>query len=744
VGVNAEDMGKTLLPQFSAKPAELGSMLSLGVVDVLGTGGGAQDGAQQEKSRRQELARAPPTLAGVLLRNSPRDLQEGLRPDIGEHWPDDSPPKLSRVKAPVVKQVVKTVTMALQHGKGSSSKALPRPPPPLRSDVVTTPKNRKLPVVFYGICDLKYDRERRQVRILEFGSGQSSRFSGYGRHLPEEFEERYRLANEIDCAALVNNKKMTHDVFVECGLAHLRPLQRSYPRHYTPQLAARIAKELELTSNSEEPHIVVLKLVNRCRGAGVVLTQPGEDLDKTLRFLLEPQQEDVKSNEISIEDATALDPHPLQEAAVHWWSNECPVFVAERCEASSGVPCDGHDYDATMRIGFVLARNERNDSILEAQFLGGYWKLPLEPKTSSNIWARCISKAHLGTAPVEPADLSSCYAQLSSAIPQVFALKNFGMQSLMHRYSLEPLMFAFVLARQAAEKVKRAGRLAAVSEIHSQRGRAITLLDWAQTKLEREFSFTPWMQQVMKPMESGSLMRQLEASYEELVKQDLISWPLRLAHSSIQRQMGVIDVHCSNDWESAMHHWNIALILHPMNATAEYFKGLSHLRFQQYAQAKSHFIRTLRLDPELKAAYVNLGVVEIALGEWDGAIAVSEAGLRRHPEAFQCSYHLGVALGHALLHILSSLGGQDGAGDKAEAAAMARRSASELRDGKEQKEQLKSLWSTRDEELLVLLETAGVLLEDDATPSYGLPCLRSKLHGVLADMKGWPLYYWRP
>ncbi len=41
-------------------------------------------------------------------------------------------------------------------------------------------------------------------------------------------------------------------------------------------------------------------------------------------------------------------------------------------------------YDATMRVGFVVLRDPKNEESrqLSVEFLGGYWKLPMEPTDS--------------------------------------------------------------------------------------------------------------------------------------------------------------------------------------------------------------------------------------------------------------------------------------------------------------------------------------------------------------------------
>merc|ERR1740122_819472 len=92
------------------------------------------------------------------------------------------------------------------------------------------------PVVFWGICDLKYDPrrpEKDRVKVLELGDGRASRFSHDGAVIKERFSRRYYMdQTPIRCQVMVENKRFTHDKFVECGLSHLVPKQVHYPRRY--------------------------------------------------------------------------------------------------------------------------------------------------------------------------------------------------------------------------------------------------------------------------------------------------------------------------------------------------------------------------------------------------------------------------------------------------------------------------------------------------------------------------------
>ena len=219
----------------------------------------------------------------------------------------------------------------------------------------------RTPVAFWGIVDLKFDGRlpaRDRVRVLELGDGRSSGFSQHGRLIRERFEAGYREDPAmLKRALLVENKKVTHDRFVDEGCGHLRPPAAFYPRRYSADLAQRILADLGLTQGGGH---VVLKLCNRSRGAGVVVV-PAQQLEQSLRLLLAPPSGQALR--------CLLDPGPevldqtfadaLQESCPHWWSNECPLFVAERCCHSVPVQAGGQDFDATMRVSFVLHRKPR-------------------------------------------------------------------------------------------------------------------------------------------------------------------------------------------------------------------------------------------------------------------------------------------------------------------------------------------------------------------------------------------------
>eukprot|EP00913_Durusdinium_trenchii_P002023 g1869.t1 len=108
----------------------------------------------------------------------------------------------------------------------------------------------------------------RTVPAQELGDGRSSRFSHHGRSIKDKFDSRYCMGRApIKRAVMTENKKFTHDMFVQEGFAQLRPPTAAYERRYSSTLAGKILRDLDVRSGGA----VVLKLCNRSRGAGVVV-----------------------------------------------------------------------------------------------------------------------------------------------------------------------------------------------------------------------------------------------------------------------------------------------------------------------------------------------------------------------------------------------------------------------------------------------------------------------------------------
>lgn len=529
-------------------------------------------------------------------------------------------------------------------------------------------RKSKSPVVFWGILDLKYDRTaplRGRLKVLETGDGRSSKFSGYGAAIKDNFEQDHKLEEAIRCSVLTENKKLTHDTIVECGYAHIRPRQLFFPKVYSPQLAARIQAGLGLADTGA----CVLKLCNRTRGAGVVpVTVAG--LDATLLELLQPPSNlQAWLGRQSMDWVRTVASGSLEEQARHWWSNECPIFLVEELCCSAPTLRDGKDFDGTMRVGFSLRKEEKDrlppgwvntedgpvyvaelenghggalptgsqalsqlqqeaqpkpwdddrpyldlfrsgEVALRLEWLGGYWKLPAEDMNSSDLRGKVVSVAKQGTAPVQAGQLHDVYVSLGNMVCMLFNTNshNLSHTSLTRKYSECPEFAAFVSSRLACSMRLR------------DKQKSLQLLELAQLQISKLPSSPP---------------RDQVASY-------------------IQRNRGVYEAMHSR-WKVAEASLLRSLEVMPANATTRFLLGMAKLDGGNTRAAITSFEEALVLDPDFKAPYMNLGVCWLREAEYEKAREVCEAGLVRHPQTLQGLYNLGVA-SFALLVVRSRTG----------------------------------------------------------------------------------------
>eukprot|EP00811_Abedinium_folium_P035925 NODE_867_length_2726_cov_10.400923.p1 GENE.NODE_867_length_2726_cov_10.400923~~NODE_867_length_2726_cov_10.400923.p1 ORF type:complete len:545 (-),score=136.31 NODE_867_length_2726_cov_10.400923:326-1960(-) len=459
-----------------------------------------------------------------------------------------------------------------------------------------------------------------RVKVLETGDGRYSRFSGDGAAIRETFQHEHKLDEVVERAVLVENKKLTHDRIVECGFAHLRPLQACFPRVYDPDLAQRIVRELGTTPDG----VVVLKLLNRARGAGVVPTYVSE-LDGVLRTLLDPPEdiEDWLANQdedwyINLPWGT------VEEQVRHWWSSETPCFIAEElCRSKPTIQDDGRELDGTMRVGFSLHRGVDTDnasrredaswvaswgertfattlfpvgvSALCVAWLGGYWKLPVAPTDSSNLRDRIVSVAKKGTAPVATAELNEVYAMLGGMVEQLFGTSDFSHVNLTRKYASFPELASFFGSRLAGSVRRR--------------------------NLERS-------QQMLQLALSGM------ANCKGLPRDAVVSY--------IERNRGALEA-LTRNWPRAADYFRKSLVAMPTNATSRYLLGMYYLDANRPIDAAICMAQSLQLDPDFKAAYSNIGVAYLRLGQYERTVKVSGVGMMRHLNTPHFFYHAGLA-----------------------------------------------------------------------------------------------------
>lgn len=469
-------------------------------------------------------------------------------------------------------------------------------------------------VAFWGICDIKYDPRApvgQRVRVLELGDGRSSRFSHHGRSIKDKFDSRYCMGRApIKRAVMTENKKFTHDMFVQEGFAQLRPPTAAYERRYSSTLAGKILRDLDVRSGGA----VVLKLCNRSRGAGVVVVTDAE-LDNVLqKLLLPPEDADSWLEERQEEKNLLREKSLMEEQCFHWWSNECPLFVVEKCCASIPVAKDPESpdlFDGTLRVAFALHRaksvskyqDEHSVKPFEIDWLGGYWKLPKTPLPTNgheenlqSIHDRIVSSFNSvdkRTAPVPEDQLREVYDALTPALPQIFSSGAISVQMIMNVYRKENLFCAFALARVAA----------AMRVDHLER--ALGLFDLAKKKVQEP---------PRDPMTMASYL------------------PEKAVLSYIHRNVGV----CSallQKWEEASKHWRSSLQTLPMNATCHYLQSRYYQEVGKYNEAVECNRRAIALDPDFKLPYQGLANCQLLRGDLEAAMQACLACFRRHPDA---------------------------------------------------------------------------------------------------------------
>ncbi len=316
--------------------------------------------------------------------------------------------------------------------------------------------------ILFGIVDLKFT-SKGQVKLLEFGEGLSSNFSGYDRLYPESpmlekkfidalekikpfftvfnddperakkeleafskrhhsskaalssrklsdykgvfFEiarERVPLIPNKDILVLDNSvswKMVTRDKYMMHQVA-VQSCQNYRPRCKAYPLGYENGLADKIKADIPEVDFYVLKAPDLSRGEGVIIVKP-EDLEGMLKKLL-------------------CDNHNPSEEISPWRSTKSKVFLVEEYCGSKELRLQGKSYDPTMRVAFIITVNEGRANFTP---LGCYWKLPKTPSSEGSLRERTISHLTLegfGSAKVSLEDQKEVYQQLRKFLPTLF------------------------------------------------------------------------------------------------------------------------------------------------------------------------------------------------------------------------------------------------------------------------------------------------------------------------------------
>uniref|UniRef100_A0A7S4W937 Uncharacterized protein n=1 Tax=Alexandrium monilatum TaxID=311494 RepID=A0A7S4W937_9DINO len=493
-------------------------------------------------------------------------------------------------------------------------------------------KKEKKPVVFWGILDIKFDPSKPvmdRVKILEAGDGRTSKFTAAGAAIKDRYDSMYRLEEGGDLSEfdlLAKDKKFLHDEIQSRGYDHLLPRQASFPREYTESLADEIKAKLGLSGNDH----VVLKLCNRTRAAGVLLVWCA-DLDAKLKVILKPPPDEEKwldEQEQLIEESnsTGLQPGTFKENLRHWWSNEHPIFIAERLYNSVPVVSQGRPYNGTLRVAFALRQRPRarqrgdRPSLMDVDWLGAYWKLPKKPlplRGPGRDHECVISAARTsGSLPVDPAHCSEVYAALGGLLPRLFDVGARSLpehaETLEKRYRETPVLGAYFMARFGAAKYDN------------------NSLQVARTYLTQA-----------EAMASGAPPGR----------------STRCFTSFLQRWWCIV---CAQDQQKAVHCLRRSRKSMELNANYWFLNGVREFQLGRRYGAADSFRKCLALDPDFKNPYMYLGAISLQEAQWSNALEISQAGEGRHPSP-HFKYHMGVALANLAGPSPSVAGGALGA-----------------------------------------------------------------------------------
>lgn len=515
---------------------------------------------------------------------------------------------------------------------------------------------------WFGCVDLKFG-EDRCVRVLELGDGHTSGFTGMGAFIPQAFSDMQCARRPLGpfMEALIENKILTHNAFVDAGLQHLRPLAGIFPRLHTDSLAQDV-----LESVGGGP--CVLKLADRQRGCGVVAVE-SQDLSAVLTELLAmPETFEEGSSSTAQPDRgqltidwtaaarSAANSSGLKEQVKHWQANECSNFIAEQlCRSKLVQGADGRGFDGTLRMGFALAAGT-------VKLLGSYWKLPDASVDSvkADLSTRIVSHTHggSGTAACSSEDEASAWGSLQDALLQIWSLcdKHSSVCGLIGQYSHDPLFLALVLARVAA-------------------GQVVESADVADKTV--------------------FLAEQMLAEKSEQRTNSVRSYVTRTRGTLLARRTGAGSV----DWKSAAPLYDEAVAAMPQNAAATYLAGMARLTAGAHVSAGKLFARSLAADCDFAPAYNQLATCCLLLGDSHACLQICEAMLLRHSR---------VAAAHHL--IAMALYAQEAdANERTQRTSEERRQRAIASLGRAKQLQRGKSWGETEEEMLAALEGGELL-----------------------------------
>lgn len=291
---------------------------------------------------------------------------------------------------------------------------------------------------YAGFLNSLEKNERDDFRTLDFYSGIYA-----GISLKASPEHVLVLDDDPTLQTILDDKILMHLVLPPQAKAY-RPKALCFPRQYTSSLAQQILQAIE-------SDYIVLKVGDSVEGKGV-LTVQREKLDETLRFLLANDQNELirlmlpmvandrffKLKKRDSLASKALFSEKMENKLKEsygismlcyetWLNSNNPLFLVESYEISKPIKKNNADYDATMRVLFLIIKN---DGRYAFQPIGAYWKLPELPMMKKNKKLFCkdyrlsqisaTGKQADLSLEVDPSTLRKVYAHLNLILPIIF------------------------------------------------------------------------------------------------------------------------------------------------------------------------------------------------------------------------------------------------------------------------------------------------------------------------------------
>ncbi len=341
--------------------------------------------------------------------------------------------------------------------------------------------------IIYAVVDAKVVTNY-QVKVLEFGRGVGSGFTGYDAIHKESMSNlATKKINELTKCPVLYNKKIfpelhaisatkdlnpeelseykrayggvpydfqgtdvlmidssplwlmvardkiaMHEMFTKANALSYRPSSQIYPLSYTTDLAKRIQYTIPGTK-------YVLKLPHTSHGEGVLVV-PKDELDITLNFLLTNEEKRTENyrKKLSCKSSKQLEKDIQYAEKWRSLSVHSERFLIEEYCASLELTISGKKYDPTMRIAFLISVDK---NVMKFSPLDCYWKLPEKPLNQGDLRDYSIShitETNANSHKVNKKDKTKIFKQLESVMLNFFnVILRISTADLMNTFQLK-------------------------------------------------------------------------------------------------------------------------------------------------------------------------------------------------------------------------------------------------------------------------------------------------------------------